>query len=59
MNAAASELGLIAAASAKAPILAVARQMRRELGMRPHPALDPLLLTSADRVSARNQGTRS
>jgi len=56
MNAAASELGMIAAANAKAPILAKARQMRAELDLPEHPALEPeLLLTSAQRVRPNRQ----
>lgn len=51
MNLAARELGLIHAAHVRAPILAKARQLRAELGLPPHPALDPLLLTSAERVT--------
>ncbi len=47
MNAAARELGLIAAAKAKAPILEKARQLRAETGQVPHPALYPVLVLGA------------
>lgn len=47
MNAAARELGLIAAAKAKEPILERARQMRAEQGLKPHPALYPVLVLGA------------
>lgn len=51
MNAAARELGLIAAVKAKAPMLAKAQAMRVDLGMKPHPALfPPLILSLGDRV---------
>ncbi len=51
MNAAARELGLIAAAKAREPFLARARQIRIETGQAPDPRLEaPLILSLADRV---------
>lgn len=54
MNAAARELGMIAALKAKAPILDKAQAMRLDLGMGPHPALHPpLILSMGDRLIDR------
>lgn len=51
MNAAARELGILAQAKAKEPILARARQMCAEMGKTPPPALYPVLILSlGDRV---------
>lgn len=52
MNAAARELGLVAAAKAREPILAKARQLCAEMGMTPPAALyPPLILGLGDRLS--------
>ncbi len=51
MNAAARELGLLAAAKAREPVFALARIMRRDCGLPPSDALKPeLVLTASDRA---------
>ncbi len=56
MNAAARELGLISAAKAREPILAMARRIRAETNQPPDPRLAPtLILTRSDRL---NQGEK-
>ncbi len=51
MSPAARELGLLSAAKAKEPMLALARQMRASSGKPPLPALAPtLVLSLGDRV---------
>jgi hypothetical protein len=52
VNAAARELGLIAAAKSREPVLARARQIRAETGQAPDPRLNPpLILSLGDRVA--------
>ena len=52
MNAAARELGLLAHAKARQPILTKAQSMRLSLGLKPSPALEPpLILSLSDRIN--------